>query len=137
MLSVKKSQLIILYCLATFVIIVLYSFDPADSKNFYPPSLSRSWGNFYCVGCGTFRSLHQLLHGNWQSALRFNPLLIISLPYFVYWILPSFLRYFYGINLYTIQHKNKQIIAIISVCLVYGVLRNVPLPIWAWLVPPS
>lgn len=133
----KKNQVIILYFGITLATIILYSFDPADPDNFYPPSLSRTWGGFYCVGCGAFRSLHQLLHGNWQSAFRYNPLLIISLPYFIYWILPGFLRYFYNLNLYTIQHKNKQIITIISVCLLYGVLRNVPLPIFSWLVPPS
>ncbi|BAZ45161.1 hypothetical protein NIES4102_21790 [Chondrocystis sp. NIES-4102] len=133
----KKNQLIILYFCITLATVTLYSFDPADSDNFYPPSLSRTWGGFYCIGCGGFRSLHQLLHGNWQSALELNPLLIISLPYFIYWILPSFLRYFYNINLYTIQHKNKQIIIIISVCLLYGLLRNIPIPIFYWLIPPS
>ena len=133
----KKYQLVTLCSLTVLGIIVLYNFDPANSNNFYPPSLSREWGGFYCPGCGMLRALHHLLNGNWQSALRFNPLLIISLPYFFYWITPYLLRYFYGVDLYTIYHKNKQITIGITVCLVYGVLRNIPVPIFSWLVPPS
>lgn len=32
-----------------------------------------------CPGCGSLRALHQLLHGNFATALRFNPLLFVTL----------------------------------------------------------
>ena len=136
-MSSKRIQLILVCFLCSLGIVILYNFNPADSNYFYPPSLSREWGGFYCAGCGMLRALHQLLHGNWQSALRFNPLLIISLPYFFYWVTPYLLRYFCEVDLYTIHHKNKQITIGITVCLVYGVLRNIPAPIFSWLVPPG
>lgn len=133
----KKAQLLSIYFLCSLGIIILYFFDPANFNNIYPPSLSREWGGFYCAGCGMLRALHHLLHGRWQSALRFNPLLIICLPYFFYWLTPYFLKYFYQIDLYTVQHKSKQIFVTTTVCLVYGVLRNVSLPALLWLVPPN
>ncbi|MEM9506058.1 MAG: DUF2752 domain-containing protein [Cyanobacteria bacterium P01_E01_bin.35] len=134
-MSAKKIQLIAIYFLCSLGILILYYFNPADSNNIYPPSLSREWGEYYCPGCGMMRALHQLLHGNWQLALRLNPLLIICLPYFFYWIVPYFLRYFYQINLYTIKFKNQQIFIIAMIFTIYGFLRNVP-SLW-WLVPPA
>ncbi|WP_071592908.1 DUF2752 domain-containing protein [Pleurocapsa sp. PCC 7319] len=136
-MSTKTYQLAAICALSTLIFQILYNFNPADPNKIYPPSLSREWGGFYCPGCGMLRALHQLLHGNWQSALRFNPLLIICLPYLIYWITPYFVKYFYRINLYTIHYKNLQIIVTILVILVYGVLRNIPSPIFLWLVPPS
>ncbi|MGF1590317.1 MAG: DUF2752 domain-containing protein [Pleurocapsa sp.] len=133
----KKFQLIIIYLVALTSLTILYCFDPANSNSIYPPSLSREWGGFYCAGCGMFRALHQLIHGNWQSAIRYNPLLIICLPYFLYWITPYFLRYFYQINLYNIYYKNQQILIIIIVCLIYSILRNISVPGLFWLVPPN
>lgn len=136
-MSPKRYQLAAIYILSIAMVLILYNFNPATTNNIYPPSISRDLGGFYCPGCGMLRALHQLLHGNWQSALRFNPLLILLLPYFFYWIIPYFLKYFYRINLYSIHHKNLQIIATILTVMIYGILRNIPSPIFFWLVPPS
>jgi hypothetical protein len=133
----KKVQLIFLYFLTTLGITIIYNFNPAESSNIYPPSLTREWGGFYCAGCGMLRGLHHLLHGNLQAALRFNPLLIIGLPYFFYWITPYFLKYFYNLEAYTIQSKNIQLVAMTIVCLLYGILRNTSYPFLFWLVPPT
>ena len=43
-----------------------------------------------CPGCGSLRALHQLLHGHWETAFRFNPLLVASLP-FAAWLAWTFL----------------------------------------------
>jgi Protein of unknown function (DUF2752) len=133
----KKIQLALIYFSVVFGLIYLHAFDPAASNTIYPPSLSREWGGFYCGGCGMLRALHQLLHGNWQAALRFNPLLIICLPYFFYWIAPYLLKYFYRIDLYRIKYKQQQIVLIATISLIYGALRNTTIPALTWLVPPS
>lgn len=133
----KKNQLILTYFLVSLAIVILYNFNPAEPSNIYPPSLTREWGNFYCAGCGTFRGLHQLLNGNWQAAFRFNPLLFVSLPYFFYWVIPYFLKYFYNWQPYKIECKNMQIIITVLVIVVYSILRNTTASSLAWLVPPA
>lgn len=133
----KRIQLILFYFITSLCLVTFYYFDPANYHNIYPPSLVREWGGFYCAGCGMLRAIHQLLHGNWQAALRYNPLSIIFLPYFFYWFAPYFLKYFYQIEPYTIRNKEKQILAIIIICSVYGILRNIPSPALFWLVPPT
>lgn len=136
-MSSKKLQLALFYFLTTLTIIILYNFNPAQSSGIYPPSLTREWGGFYCAGCGMLRGLHQLLHGNIGKALRFNPLLIICLPYFCYWFLPYFLKYFYNLDTYRIWHRKIQLISMIVICLVYGILRNTSDPAFFLLVPPT
>ncbi len=133
----KKYQLTLLCFLTSLGIMIFYSFDPANPNNFYPPSLSRNWGGFYCAGCGMLRALHQLLHGNWYAALKLNPLLIICLPYFFYWMIPYFTKYFYNIVLYTIPFKTKQLTISILIIIVYGFLRNIPNPPFSWLAPAT
>lgn len=133
----KKLQLVLFYFLSTLTIIILYNFNPAQSNGIYPPSLTREWGGFYCAGCGMLRGLHQLLHGNIRTALRFNPLLIISLPYFFYWFIPYFIKYFYHIDTYKICYKNIQLTSTIVVYLLYGIIRNNSYPALSWLVPPT
>ena len=136
-MSSKKIQLIFVYFFFSFAVIILYNFNPAESSNIYPPSLTRELGGFYCAGCGTLRASHQLLHGNLQAAMRFNPLLILSIPYLTYWIAPYFLKYFYNIQPYTIKHQNIQIIATIIVVIIYTLLRNTSYSFLLWLVPPT
>ena len=133
----KKLQLVLFYFLTTLTIVILYNFDPAQSSGIYPPSLTREWGGFYCAGCGTFRGLHQLLNGNISAALRFNPLLVILLPYFCYWFTPYFIKYFYHLDTYKISYKKTQLICAIVVCLLYGILRNTSYSALSWLVPPT
>lgn len=134
-MSDKKILLVTIYFWCCLSIICLYYFNPAEYSHIYPPSLSREWGGYYCAGCGVLRGLHQLLHGNWRSALRYNPLFIICLPYFFYLILPRFLQYFYQINLYAIKYKNRQLLIMIITFIIYGFLRNIP-QLW-WLAPPA
>lgn len=133
----KKYQLMFFCFLTSLGIVIFYSFDPANPNNFYPPSLSRDWGGFYCAGCGMLRALHQLLHGNWDAALKLNSLLIISLPYFFYWTIPSFSKYFYNIDLYNIPCKTRQLSISILIIIVYGFIRNIPEPPFSWLAPST
>jgi hypothetical protein len=59
---------------------ILYWFDPAHF-GFYPTcGLYRTTGLF-CPGCGSLRAMHHLLHGHLLEALRFNALLVCSLPF--------------------------------------------------------
>lgn len=59
--------------------VILYCFDPS-SHCFYPTCLFHQITGLLCPGCGSLRAIHQLLHGHFIAAFRFNPLLILSLP---------------------------------------------------------
>jgi|SRR6185369_13583879 hypothetical protein len=58
---------------------ILFWFDPS-LYGFYPVCLFYKATGLLCPGCGSLRSLHQLLNGHLSAAFHFNPLLILSLP---------------------------------------------------------
>jgi hypothetical protein len=69
---------------------VLLHFDPA-TYDFYPQCPVFYWFGIYCPGCGATRAMAALLHGRWAEALRFNPLVVVALPFvavflgLIYW----------------------------------------------------
>jgi hypothetical protein len=69
---------------------VLYTFPPATS-NFYPLCAFKLLTGLDCPGCGSTRALHALLHGRFEEAFRFNPILFAFLIVGLF-ALPSFLR---------------------------------------------
>ena len=61
----------------------LFIFEPGKS-GFFPACPFRMLTGFTCPGCGSTRGLHRLLHGDIVSALEFNPLMVLSLPFLLY-----------------------------------------------------
>ena len=64
--------------------VVLFWFDPRQ-YHFYPVCYFHQVTGLLCPGCGALRALHQLLHGHLVAAFRFNPMLVVALPFLV-WI---------------------------------------------------
>jgi hypothetical protein len=65
--------------LVSFGGLVLFCFDPRQ-YHFYPVCFFHQTTGLLCPGCGALRATHQLLHGHFAAALRFNPMLVVSLP---------------------------------------------------------
>ena len=112
--------------------LVLFWFDPAQ-YHFYPVCFFHQATGLLCPGCGALRGLHQLLHGHLATAFRFNPMLVASLP-FVLW---------FG-GKYGLQKEHKPLAVclrpvwlwlILATVLVVSVLRNLPGPAFAVLRP--
>ena len=78
-----RAAYVALALLAAAGLALLYFVDPRQPGR-YPSCLFLGFTGCYCPGCGTLRSLHQLLHGNVVSALGYNPLTVLSLPFIAY-----------------------------------------------------
>jgi hypothetical protein len=63
--------------------LVVFFFDPRRF-HFYPVCFFHRTTGLLCAGCGCLRAMHQLLHGHVVTAFRFNPLLVVSLPFIVW-----------------------------------------------------
>lgn len=126
------------FALMTLIIcvtsIVLLKHNPATS-GLYPPSPFRAFTGLYCPGCGTLRSLHQLLNGHLVTAFGLNPLMIISLPF----LACSYLNYgwkaFTGKNLLNIFVPSQWIWFLLQAIIAYWIVRNIPLVPFSWLAP--
>jgi hypothetical protein len=106
-------------------------FEPMD-RSFFPKCLLHQWTGLHCPGCGATRALHYLLKGDFQKAVRFNPLLIIGGP-----IIAVVLWY------KTRQERSggptmwKTTIALTILVLAYSIARNLPTPTTSPLAPPK
>ena len=60
--------------------IAIYStFDPSTVR-FFPRCTFLTLTGLKCPGCGTQRAIHALLHGNFLEAVRFNAMMVASVP---------------------------------------------------------
>jgi hypothetical protein len=101
-------------CMVIGCAVLLYFIDPATSRG-YPTCPLHALTGLYCPGCGSLRATHQLLHGNLTAGLRFNPLMVISLP--VLGILVTVRR---------LAYRPLMAWSAMTILLAYGILRNIP-----------
>jgi hypothetical protein len=113
---------------------VLFFFDPAQHA-FYPRCLWHSMTGLACPGCGSLRALHQLLHGHLGAALHLNPLLVLASPLLFWLIAGKIIGRGAGISAPTALTRPPWPWILLSVVLLFGVVRNLPFPPFASLSP--
>ncbi len=109
--------------LGLVAVAVLFFFDPSV-YHFYPLCLFHRFTGLLCPGCGSLRALHALFSGHFASALRFNGLLVLCLPFLSV----------YGCRrlLYSVRGKPTPklqriwVLGVIVAAITFGVLRNLP-----------
>ncbi len=103
----------------------LFYFDPGHT-GFFPVCPFRALTGFTCPGCGTTRGLHQLLHGNVQTAFEFNPLLAITLPVLAYLLFLFTKAVLTGRPMPSLVLPRKYGWLVTALVLSFWVLRNTP-----------
>lgn len=93
---------------------LLYFFNPLTA-GFFPPCLFHRLTGLECIGCGSTRAVHALVHGEVVQAFWLNPLVISALPLLIVLLLrrePSRVR-------------PALVVLFMIAILSFGVLRNV------------
>ncbi len=105
--------------------VYLFIFEPGKS-GFFLVCPFRALTGFTCPGCGSTRGLHALVHGDVVAAFKFNPLLVLSLPFLLY----AFVRFtnaaIQGRRLPGNKLEAKYIWTIFGVLLFFWIFRNTP-----------
>ena len=117
------------------IALVLFLFNPSHYP-FYPRCLLYTTTGIYCPGCGSLRALHQLTHGHLVTALRCNPLLILSLPFVAFYCLRLASRWWAGKPLPRLALSPGCIKLLVTVLILFTVLRNIPYAPFTYLAPP-
>jgi hypothetical protein len=112
---------------------ILFHFNPA-TNGFYPYCVFSRVTGLLCPGCGSLRSLHQLLHGHVMDAFHYNALLMLSLP-FLAWLSLRWLRSICGVPLKPLHVRPVWVWTVFVVLVLFGILRNLPLASLDWLRP--
>ncbi len=104
----------------------LWVIDPFNSR-WLPPCAFRALTGLYCPGCGSTRALYCLVHGEVGAALRFNPLLIVALPFLTYAVVAPLAERHLGLRRLRFELKASASWGILVMILAYSVLRNLPI----------
>lgn len=112
--------------LAAAGLALLYAIDPRQPGRF-PVCPFLGLTGCYCPGCGTLRSLHVLLHGDVVSALGYNPLAVLSLPFIVYSYVAGAARAFSIPAPRPVFVHHRLIWALFAGVVSFWVLRNIPI----------
>lgn len=111
------------YIIVTLAIFTLYFFFYIFTGNGLPCLFHKLTG-FYCPGCGISRMFISIFKLEFYQAFRYNSLvfilLICSLGYFVI----DF--FFFKKNNKHFQLPNAMYIILLTVVLLFGILRNIP-----------
>lgn len=122
--------LVVLCAVATFALFAVAVYrDPSVLTTFPPPCVFRKATGIYCPGCGSTRALRALFAGDFFAALRYNPFSIVAffaLPVLLVLARPKFRAVYYRLG-----------VVVCAVVLVFTVLRNLPLPAFDFLRPPT
>lgn len=114
--------------------VALFFLNPSE-HSFFPKCALYMATGFSCPGCGSTRALYQLTHGDVLEALRLNPglmaLITLGLTDYVHFVV-SVIR---GNPFQTLFGRLKLLGALMGVMLVYGVIRNLPWPLFESLAP--
>lgn len=108
---------------------VLRVVDPAGGPTICP---FKAWTGLDCPGCGATRAAHQLLNGHLGAALDLNAVFVLALPLVLWW-LARWLLAAAGVRPHPPRPSPAFLRVAIAVLLVFGVVRNLPIPPLSWL----
>lgn len=107
--------------LAAFLLLY-FIFDPLESR-WMPQCLFHKFTGLQCMGCGSQRVVHHLLHGEVREAFMANALLVCSLPFIIFLVWVEVFREKYP-RLYARVHSRSLIITVGVVLALWLILRN-------------
>ena len=104
-----------------------------------PPCLFYEITGLYCPGCGAGRSLLALLHGRIYAAFRYQPLLVISIPFVSYYVAKAYIAFVFGRDLLPFPkiRSNAFGIAVTVIIIAYWIFRNIPIFPFSLLAPTA
>ena len=122
-LTGKINPGIIVAGLIIALLLFYFLFDPQQSP-FMPQCLFHRITGYQCVGCGTQRMLHALLHGDFTAAFRANAFAFCALPAILFLLWLEINRKKYP-GLYAGVHSVFFIISVGVALLLWMILRNI------------
>jgi len=114
--------------------VVLFFLNPSE-HSFFPKCALYMATGFSCPGCGSTRALYQLTHGDVLEAMRLNPVLMALITLGITDYVRFVVSVIRGNPFQTLFGRLKLIGALMGVMLVYGVIRNLPWPLFESLAP--
>ena len=121
----RRSTVVAIWSLLIAGAAYLFIFEPGKS-GFFPICPFRFLTGFTCPGCGGTRALHQLLHGNVETAFTLNPLLLIAIPFLLFLLIRYSVITIRGGVPRPIRLPAMFTYALLAIILSFWIFRNTP-----------
>jgi len=133
--KILKYSLITLALLLGGGIVLLYYFiNPADQE-VMPKCMFHSTTGLHCPGCGSQRALHSFLQGNIIQGFKYNLLIGAGILVLLYKVFLLIRAKFYPEKRTNLLYNTKTPWIILSVILIFWLLRNIPFEPFSYLAP--
>ncbi len=125
----------IFWALCGGILIAIYHSPPGQGLGIPCPVLL--FTGLYCPGCGASRTLYSILHLDFMTAFRTNPLLTIFVPPTAVYLVCGTISFVkVGRNVLDDRIPKSLLWGIVVLLIVYFVLRNIPVYPFTLLQPP-
>lgn len=124
---------------AVFALLAFYlrGADLRSEDRLLPQCSLNALTGLHCPGCGNTRAASAILHGDIAGAVEQNILFVIAIPFlglgalrlWTDWVYPGMWKPL------PFRWRWSYSLAIISVVVAFGILRNVPSQPYSWLAP--
>ena len=112
---------------AALILAPVYFFVDARYSSFFPHCPFFTMTGFLCPGCGSQRGISALLHGDILQAIRYNVLLVASLPLVIYSAIVSIINIFRTKPLIQKIFYSPVFVKIVfAVIVLFWLIRNIP-----------
>ena len=115
--------------ISIFSIILIAYLILGSIFHIFIPCPIHSLTNLYCPGCGVTRMILSIFKLDFYQAFRYNPLLFIMLPIFIFYFIDYIISLFKGKKALYTKINSKACIFLIIIFIVYGIVRNIYLPL--------
>lgn len=110
-------------------------FSPTQSP-YYPRCFFHHLTGWHCPGCGSLRALHELANGNVLAAIKYNTLLMASLPVALIACVSSYLKWRSSLSgPWRLIWIARWDFWVLGMLFTFGILRNLPFAPFNWLAP--
>ncbi len=118
------------YIYAIFVLLIfligIYTFFSPENNAWFPKCIFYQITGLQCPSCGVQRALHSFLTGEFVDAFRYNPLLVVTIPFLLG---VAYAKYFNGrvakfLQKYLLHRYSAYFYLIVYN--VWWILRNTP-----------
>lgn len=131
----RAVSLVVPVVIVSGVILFYFLFD-ARKTAWLPQCPFHLFTGLLCPGCGSQRALSSILHGEFLQAMRFNILLIASLPFLLYSATVMVINKTTGHTIIQkIFYSTFFVRVVLIVILVFWILRNLPVFPFTFLSP--
>ena len=114
--------------------LVFFFFDPVR-HSFYPTCVLHKLTGLNCPGCGGLRAMHHLAHGNIVTAFHCHPLFVTLLPLLLLLGIRWLIHGRSAFDRRSVLFRPAMLWALLTVTLLFTILRNLPWPAFAWMSP--